>query len=341
MLFVRRVSSGVGVSAFFAQPRAVSRATKKRTKRINAETGEAVADEDIHEFADFCGRVSVQRATLAKMKKASNSQDAAGLVVHGFRPLKFLPATRLLSRSSIALANDARVRGSEKALYNLQQSMLKKGVFAVGELLTRATATSRMVALTPKDGGCGGFVVIHLPYREDVREVPPGDVGRADRGAVDAAKDLIAKATLNFPGDFEACLPENPWLEHFFGYLESVSLGRALGEVEDDTRMDAERMLETAREEIESFSISLPEDDVPAKKERKRKEPPAPSKPEFVKEGIGEEWIDMYKNDELDALKNDQLKAFLKGQGERVAGRKSELVDRVIHVIEKEVFKAS
>lgn len=147
---------------------------------------------------------------------------------------------------------------------------------------------------------------------------------------------MISKATLNFD-HFESCLPENPWLKHFFGYLESVSLGRALGEVEDDTKMDVQRMLENAIKEIESFSLSLPEDDQPIKKERKRKEPPS-SKPKFVTERISDEWIDRFKNDELGDLKNDQLKAFLKGQGERVAGKKSDLVDRVIRVIEKELF---
>lgn len=88
-----------------------------------------------------------------------------------------------------------------------------------------------------------------------------------------------------------------PWLRHFFGYLESVSLGRPLGEVEDDAKMNVQGMLENACEEIESFSLSLPEDDVRVKKDRKRKASSS-SAPE-VKESISEEWIDMYKNDEI------------------------------------------
>lgn len=313
-----------------------NKATIKKTKRINAETGEVVEDEDVHNFANFCGRVSIQPANLVNMKKASNSQDASSLVVHGFRPMKFLPITNLMSKTTIALANDSRVSGSEKALYNLKLSMIKKDVFAVGEMLTRASTTSKMVALVPKNDGFGGFLITQLPYKEDTRKVLPSDIGFADRNSVDAAKKLISKATLNFD-HFESCLPENPWLKHFFGYLESVSLGRALGEVEDDTKMDVQQMLENAIKEIESFSLSLPEDDQPIKKERKRKEPPS-SKPKFVTERISDEWIDRFKNDELGDLKNDQLKAFLKGQGERVAGKKSDLVDRVIRVIEKELF---
>mmetsp|Transcript_32702 Transcript_32702/g.70599 ORF Transcript_32702/g.70599 Transcript_32702/m.70599 type:complete len:287 (+) Transcript_32702:1497-2357(+) len=246
------------------------------------------------------------------MKKASNSQHKSSLVVHGFRPMKFLSITNLMSKTTIALANDSRVSGSEKALYNLKLSMIKKDVFAVGEMLTRASTTSKLVALVPKNDGFGGFLITQLPYKEDTRKVLPSDIGFADRNSVDAAKRLISKAILNFD-HFESCLPENPWLKHFFGYLESVSLGRALEEVEDDTKMDVQQMLENAMKEIELFSLSLPEDDQPIKKERKRKEPPS-SKPEFVKERISDEWIDRFKNDELGDLKNDQLKAFLKGQ---------------------------
>ena len=312
--------------------------TTKNTIRTNIETGEVVAPEDVHNFAEFCGRVSIHPADLGKMKKASNSHNEAGLVVHGFRPMKLLPTTNLMSRSSIGIANDSRVSGSEKALYNLKQSMMKKGVFAVGELLTRVSATSNMVAIVPKNDEFGGVLIIHLPYKEDIRKVAQSDIGFADRNSVDAAKNLISKSTLNFGNDFASCLPENPWLKHFFGYLESVSLGRALGEVEDEAKMDVEQMLETASEEIESFSLSLPEDDQPVKKERKRKAP-ASIKTEVVKERISEEWIDRYKNDELDLVKNDQLKAFLKSQGERVTGRKADLIDRVIRVIQTELFK--
>mmetsp|Transcript_44054 Transcript_44054/g.93790 ORF Transcript_44054/g.93790 Transcript_44054/m.93790 type:complete len:711 (+) Transcript_44054:140-2272(+) len=317
-----------------------NKATTRKTSRINAETGEVVEKEDIHHFADFCGRVSIQPSNLAKMKRASNSLEAPGLLVHGFRPMKLLPTTNLMSKTVICVANESRVSGSEKALYNLKQSMMKKGVFAVGELLLRATATSNMVAFVPKADGFGGFLIVQLPFREDTRNVPQSDIGFADRNAVDAAKDLISKTTLNLSEDFESCLPENPWLKHFFGYLESVSLGRALGEVEDDARMDADRMLKNAAEEIESFSLSLPEDEGPAAKERKRKAPPS-SKPGVAREGIGEEWFDRYENDELGLLKNDELKAFLKSRGERVAGKKADLVDRATRVIREELSSRS
>lgn len=296
--------------------------------------------ENLHHSANFCGsRVSLQPANVAIMKRASNSQDRASLVIHGFRPMTQFSATNLLSKTVLATPNDARVNGSGRALYNLKQSMLKKNVFAVGELLVRASATSKMVAVVPKAGdGVEGLHIIHIPFKEDVRAVNENDIGIAERISVDAAKRLISKSVLHFD-DFASCLPENPYLKHFFGYLESVSLGKPLGPVEDDAKMDVQQMLESAGEEIESFSNCLPNDEQLLTTERKRKAPPPSLKQEFKNECIGQEWLDLYENDEIATLKSDDLKAFLKSQGERLAGKKADLVDRVKICIRKEVLK--
>lgn len=170
--------------------------TTTKTIRQNKETNEEVKPEDVHHFVDLCGRVSLPPANIAMVKQASNSLDEAGLVIHGFRPLKLLPTTNLMHRNVLAFANDTRVKGSAKSLYNLKQSMKKKGVFAVGELLVRASATSKMVALVPKNDESGEFFITHLPYREDVRTVAQSDIGFADRKSVDAAKALILRTKL-------------------------------------------------------------------------------------------------------------------------------------------------
>eukprot|EP01083_Nonionella_stella_P005630 16290_1 len=99
-------------------------------------------------------------------------------------------------------------------------------------------------------------------------------------------------------------------------------------------------MLDSAGEQIQTFAASLPEDEQTSKKGTKRKaSSSAASKPEPIKEKISDEWIEMYKNNEIADLKNDKLKAFLKSQGERLGGKKSDLVDRIHRCIEKEVFK--
>ena len=106
--------------------------------------------------------------------------------------------------------------------------------------------------------------------------------------------------------------------------------------------MNVEAMLKAAGEEISAFSLSLPEDDVPIKAAGKRKAPAASSSTakstKAAKEPISEIWKRRYKNDEIGSCKNDELKAFLKGQGERVGGKKADLVDRATRVIQTELF---
>uniref|UniRef100_A0A6U3Y072 SAP domain-containing protein n=1 Tax=Skeletonema marinoi TaxID=267567 RepID=A0A6U3Y072_9STRA len=318
-----------------------STATAKRSSIIDKENGGVVEKKDLHYFAEFCGgRVTLHPDDIAKLKDLSRSNMAGCVVLLGFKPMASLDVTFPLSKNSIAFANDSIVAGSNKAFYNLKDAMERKNVYAVAELHTRAKSVSRMVALVPHRSSNGGLLIMPLPFKEDVREVAKEDIGFADQEAVDAAKNLISKSTVNHEGNFSEMLPENPWLKHFFGYLESISLGRELDEVEDETKMDVEGLLAVARQQIEDFSISLPIDPEPVKKERKRKADAVSktSKGDTPMEDIDEEWIDLYKNDEISGKTAPELKAFLKSRGERVGGKKGELVDRVNRVIYDHIF---
>ncbi|KAL7497365.1 hypothetical protein ACHAWT_006377 [Skeletonema menzelii] len=320
-----------------------STATAKRTSIVDVETGAVVEKKDLHYYAEFCGgRVTLHPDDIASLKDLSRSNMAGCVVLLGFRPMESLDVTFPLNKNSIAFANDSIVAGSNKAFYNLKNAMERKNVYAVAELHTRAKSVSRMVALVPHRSSNGGLLIMQLPFNEDVREVATEDIGFADQEAVDAAKNLIAKCTVNHDGNFSEMLPENPWLKHFFGYLESVSLGRELDEVEDETKMDVEGLLAVARQEIEDFSMSLPIDQEPVKKERKRKADAVskPSKADTPMEDIDEEWIDMYKNDDISGKTATELKAFLKSRGERVGGKKGELVDRVNRIIYNHIFSS-
>lgn len=316
-------------------------ATARRTSMIDKENGNVVEKKDLHYYAEFCGgRVTLHPDDIATLKDLSRSNMAGCVALLGFRPMESLDVTFPLNKNSIAFANDSIVAGSNKAFYNLKNAMEKKNVYAVAELHTRAKSVSRMVALVPHPSSNGGLLIMQLPFKEDVREVAKEDIGFADQDAVDAAKNLILTSTVNHEGNFSEMLPENPWLKHFFGYLESVSLGRELDEVEDETKMDVEGLLAVARQQIEDFSISLPIDPEPVKKERKRKADAVskPSKADTPMEDIDEEWIDLYKNDEISGKTAPELKTFLKSRGERVGGKKGELVDRVNRIIYNNIF---
>ena len=318
-----------------------STATAKRTSTIDKENGAVVEKKDLHHYAEFCGgRVTLHPDDIATLKDLSRSNMAGCIVLLGFRPMTSLDVTFPINKNSIAFASDYIVAGSVKAFYNLKAAMERKNVFAVTELHTRAKSVSRMVALVPHRSSNGGLLIMQLPFQEDVREVAKEDIGYADQESVDAAKNLISKSAIHHEGEFSDMLPENPWLKHFFGYLESISLGRELDEVEDETKMDVDGMLAVARQQIEEFSITLPVDPEPVKKERKRKADAVSksSKSEVPLEDIDEEWIDLYKNDEIADKTAPELKAFLKSRGERVGGKKAELVDRVNRVIYDHIF---
>jgi non-homologous end joining protein Ku len=319
-----------------------STATIKRSSIIDKENGAIVEKKDLHYYAEFCGgRVTLHPDDIATLKDLSRSNVAGCIALLGFRSMESLDFTVPMNKNSIAFANDSLVAGSAKAFYNLKDAMERKNVYAVAELHTRAKSVSRMVALIPHRSTNGGLLIMQLPFKEDVREVAKEDIGFADQEAVDAAKKLILKSELKHDGDIGDMLPENPWLKHFFGYLESISLGRELDEVQDDTKMDVEGILAVARKEIEEFSISLPIDPEPVKKERKRKADAVskPSKADAPMEDIDDEWIEMYKNDEVSSKTAPELKAFLKSRGERVGGKKGELVDRVNRIIYDYLFK--
>jgi len=136
------------------------------------------------------------------------------------------------------------------ALYG---SMIRKGVYGVGELLKRVNYTSRLVAIIPQkeermvvsnaneiiSNASGndrteqvtppGFIITPLPFEDDVRTIPP-----PSRDCImcendewlplrRAAKDLIKRQEME--GIEWGYSFDNPSLRRFWGYLESVALG--------------------------------------------------------------------------------------------------------------------
>ena len=295
------------------------RATKKKTQLLDGESGAALTKERLYTYVEFCGhRVTISRADVMEMKRLSNSKKGASLLLLGFQPMQSMSKTLLVGKAFLAFSNDRLVQGSGKAFYNLKDSMLRKGVYAVGELLTRSTSTSKMVAIVPQCDPFGGFLIIPSPFKDDIRLVPGNDIGFADRKTVDAAKSLISKSILlnvRLGEDFE-----NPVLKYFFNYLESVSLGKELeATVEDDAKMDVQQMIAVARKEIESFSLILPEEDATEKTDRKRKQLTYANNrtTNISVVHVDDEWIEMYKNDAVADCSANELKAFLRSVGER------------------------
>jgi hypothetical protein len=250
--------------------------------------------------------------------------------------------------------------------------MLKKGVYAVGEFVHRKTYSARLVALVPQQDSSGGFQIIPLPFKEELRSIQPDDIVTADNAVVEAANAMVSKCVIKTNGEpFSSILPENPYLGYFFNFLESVSLGGKLLKPEDEACMNEEMMLANVQKEMEDFTLSLPQDEAP-QSDRKRKQPAASTKKNNVNVGtdplIHREWMEMYRNDEIADCTATELKEFLRSIGERsvlnmvyqvisyskysiniifltlkfnhrITGKKADLIDRIERAIQKQLVR--
>jgi ATP-dependent DNA helicase 2 subunit 1 len=323
-------------------PITINARTKKRTKKssqiLSKVTGEIISSDRINTFVEFGGeRVSMTKEEVANIKRASNGNpDDACLLLLGFKPrsaLKNMHQFSLIDRTLFAYPNEQLVKGSKAAFATLHSAMIRKDVMGIGELLQRVTATSRLVAILPQEEQLfddgeqeqpPGFLLVPMAYEDDIRAIPRTGDHVADEGMTSAAKDIIRN--LNLDNDIiigESF--ENPVLKSLWKYIESVALGTPLEEHdpdEDDTTWDKKGIMSVCGDQITAFNQLLPDDEVIVQ-ERKRKAAP------IITDYTGIDWFKEYNENALEDLTVDELKAYLRSQGERISGRKTDLIERV------------
>lgn len=299
-------------------------AAKRQSKRIRTVT-------------DFAGTmVPLAKAEVEEMKKLSHgNQERANLTLRGFKPRDSLPSHFSIDIPYYLYPNDSKVKGSATAFANLHAAMIRKGVYAVGELLTKVSATSRLVAIFPQEekyqfGDVDAdletpyCMVAHvLPYEDEMRTLTP-DTGVATDTTVQTAMELIRAMHFNSE-DFSLDLFRNDSLAHFYNYMESIALETTLPPPEQSFEISDDVVRKNAGQQILHFLESLPEDIVAEKESKKRKWEPDES---------GCDWISLYANREIGTCKVPQLKSYLKSTGEIVGGNKAALVERVSDSIE-------
>jgi len=285
----------------------------------------------------------------AEIKWASNAADGASLILLGFKSATAIPFAHMLGNAYFVYPNDEAVQGSVMAFGHLHASMLRKGVVAIGELLTRSTSTSRLVALSPirqrrsidEDGDVvlkgppDGMVVVSLPFEDDVKALNygtgPNDKPVMTEDLVGAAAALVEKLTLknvvlgeNFP---------NMHVKRYWELVEKKALGPYPGDagkeedIFDDTKYDEAVIEKVAGKEIKALADLLP-DDVEIMKEAKKRE--------LLPDPTGHDWGSDLREGSLDEHKLEDLKHYLRSRGLRIGGKKAELVARVKnHLVEE------
>ena len=123
---------------------------------------------------------------------------------------------------------------------------------------------------------------------------------------------------------------ENPALSKFWSYIDSIALGvttQQYCEENDVTRMRVDDIIEAAGKYINDLNALLPNDEIVLKsKKRKADLPP---------DDTGIDWFHEYKSGNLESFKINELKSYLKSFGEKVSGKKADLITRVKSHIEK------
>ena len=325
--------------------------TEKITQTIIKETGDIIRitghDEPSNTlsmdrfltYTEFGGeRIPLTSMDVSKIKMASNfHHNIAGVALLGFRPASAFSLTHILEKPYFCYPNDTLVKGSTQAFANLHASMKRKQVILIGELLTRATGSSRLVALIPQvetkdiDGDhqvlAPGMIVVPLPFEDDVRAMEEDAGNTASRELVEEAKGLLRSqelAHVEFGNSFE-----NALLKRFWTYIESVALGTAYPAKEScDTEIDEERLRDLLGKKIGNFLHELPVD----KEGEKCNEGTRKRKPLSL-DMSGCDWVNLYTTNSLAVCKVDDLKQYLRAIGARVSGKKDELVLRVTQSI--------
>jgi hypothetical protein len=235
--------------------------------------------------------------------------------------------------------------------------MIRKNVLAVGELLTRATATSRLVILWPlgprrsaidtvtsmeqtvsssdqinddDDGFPPGLAMATIPFQDEVREIEPDIAVQtfAEQGTDVAPDDLVAamsqliqKQTLTdveIGDNFD-----NAPLLQFWDYMEQIALEESTTANQQryyDTVIDPKEIKNLVGEQLATIKSLLPDDIVAPKKSSTEAR-----KRKIEPDDSGIDWYEMYTENAVASCKVPELKKKLRSVGESISGNKAEV----------------
>ena len=293
-------------------------------------------------------RIPLSPEDKAELKAKSHPHTFSSLRVIGFRPADSIDRTTASIEPAYFCIPpddaDSRVKGSRAAFSALHQSMKNKNALMLGEVLTRKTATTRLVAAWALDEQTEpgeddddeeymvrppGLLVIILPFQNEIKK-PISDVATrsteplASESLVEEAKAIVNKLTIapKLGTHFK-----NASLELFWDKLEELALNHRKVQENDETMMTREDVVTRVGDHLDRFMELLPDDPVPVKKKRER---------ELVPDDSGVDWQEAYADGQLESCKVDELKKYLRSVGEKTSGKKAELIERMIPHLQKE-----
>ncbi|XP_042217520.1 X-ray repair cross-complementing protein 6-like [Homarus americanus] len=306
------------------------------------KTGELISSDDILKYQVYGGKeISLTLDEVSKLKQVYD----VGIHLLGFKPISRLKPYYHVRSAQFIYPDETLVQGSTKMFAALLERCLARKVTPIVRFIPHKGATVSWAALVPQaekldDKNCQvtppGFVVSHLPFADDFRNIKLKNATRATPEQVDAAKPAFKKIFFKYsPQDFD-----NPDIQTHLRNIEALALNRSqLDPVIDLTIPDYENITKRAGKLLETFrDLVYPPSYDPKCITKKR--PAATSSSGSKRAKPDPARIDVAavtKAGKAHTLTVDVLKAWLQIRGISINGkRKADLVLDVIEQVDRE-----
>jgi ATP-dependent DNA helicase 2 subunit 1 len=291
------------------------------------ETSELITKDRIQHYitlGDYHLPISPHELIGIKMN-ANASGNNISLILIGFKPMELLQYKHIIDKALFAYPSDDDVKGSTRSFIALHRSMLRKGVMALCEYLPRRASSSRQVAMIPHEGDSyapKGFLILPLPYREDIRNTPNNRISHDEYDLTTETFDLIKSQLIVDAIDYKTAF-WNPALKNFWSFIESIALDMPLDDRATNFEINSGIGTVVPNSVIESLRAALPEEESSIKVSRRR------AAHEKIVDTSGINWESVYATNSWMKYKVDELKAYLRSIGEKTTGNKSVLINRI------------
>ena len=301
-----------------------NRRMKTVTKWICEESGKELWQHELGNYMEYGKeKVKVTKEDMGAIK----TFDAPGLKLMGFKSKSRVKDYMNIRPAYFLYPDDEFIRGSAPAFHALLTSMLRKEKVAIASIIPRAGTIVRFVAMLPSLDPPGLYLV-YMPYADDMR-VPTSVIDERDPEAagereVTSAAALVRELHIK---EVDLGVYPNPSLQHFYANLEALALEQGQApETVDALDPDLDGFQQKSPFLKDFFSLVQGEN-------RPGKRPAAGAAPRAAKRAKDEDCVkkeELFSEAELRKMTVAELKDVLKDKRLPTAGKKQELIDRIL-----------
>ncbi|XP_014365627.2 X-ray repair cross-complementing protein 6 [Papilio machaon] len=247
---------------------AVTRVTMRTKVTVNSGDSPQDGDDDVSKDSKelplldsellFCQEYGGERIEFTKKEKEemSNPFGPPMLKLLGFKPaIKLCKEKWFLKTGYFLYPNESVIEGSTIAFKALHKACDEMKTVAICMLCTRANSRPNIVALAPCTRPLDleieiGFDVIHIPFAENVREIPQLDDESEKLILQKKQKEEMNKILNSLQFNYKADMFENPKLQSQYRAIEAKALQEISIEPFVDTTIQKPEVYQVIREDV-------------------------------------------------------------------------------------------